>query len=83
MEGIGGAGVRIGLGPSGGLRLRAGDHVTVLAEGGWRWLPGATPRSSFDARLTARIHLAGWSLWAEASRWPIETQVLAGVSLFL
>jgi len=83
MDGIDGAGVRVAVGPSAGLRLRAGDHVAMLAEAGWRWLPGATTRTTFDARLRARVHLGGWSLWAEASRWPIETQILAGVSLFL
>jgi hypothetical protein len=39
--------------------------------------------STFDLKFTARVHLGGWSLWGEVTRWPIETQILAGVSLFL
>jgi hypothetical protein len=83
LQGAGGARVRIGVGPSGGLRLRLGERLSVLAEGGWRWLPWSDPRATFDARLTARVHLGGWSLWAEAARWPLESQMLLGALLFI
>jgi hypothetical protein len=41
-RGIGGAGVRLGLGPA-LVRVRAGDRAVLLAEARWQYLPFATP----------------------------------------
>ncbi len=82
LRGTGGARLRIGLGPSGALRLRLGEHLAVLAQGGWRWLPWAHPDAAFDLRLTARVHLGRWSLWAEGARWPLASQALLGAGAF-
>ena len=65
------------------LSLAGGDRVSLLGEAGWRYLPWAAPRSTFDLRATARLHLGRFSLWAEAGRWPLATEGLAGISLFL
>ncbi|MFL5260826.1 MAG: DUF4105 domain-containing protein, partial [Anaeromyxobacteraceae bacterium] len=83
LVGTGGTGLRLGVGPAGGLRLRAGDRVTLLGEAAWRWLPAADPGSTYDLRLEARFHLARWTAFAAASRWPAESQVVVGASLFL
>jgi hypothetical protein len=83
LSGLDGASARLALGPSGGLRLRLGDRVSLLGEAGWRYLPWAAPRSTFELRATARLHLGRFSLWAEAGRWPLATEGLAGISLFL
>jgi hypothetical protein len=83
LAGTAGTGLRVGVGPAGGLRLRATERVSLLGEAAWRWLPAAEPRSTFDLRLQARLHLAHWTAFAEASRWPLESQVVVGASLFL
>jgi hypothetical protein len=83
LDGIDGAGVRLGVGPGAGVRLQLGERLALLGEGGWRWLPAAGARSTFELRAQARFHLARFTAWLEASRWPIESQALAGVSLFL
>jgi hypothetical protein len=83
LSGVDGAPVRVGLGPSGGLRLRFGEHLALLAEGAFRYLPFANPRTTFDLSLDARVHLGNKvSLFAEAHRWPRETQLLGGTQLF-
>ncbi|HTP26738.1 MAG TPA: DUF4105 domain-containing protein [Anaeromyxobacteraceae bacterium] len=82
LSGIDGSRVRVGLGPAAGIRLRFGDRASLLCEGGWRFLPEAVPRTTFDVRVTARVYVGRFSLWADAARWPLESQFLSGVSLF-
>ncbi|HET7786799.1 MAG TPA: DUF4105 domain-containing protein [Myxococcales bacterium] len=83
LDGLAGSAMRLGIGPVGGARLALGDRLSVLGEGGWHALPWAASHSAFDLKLTLRVHLGRISLWAEAARWPVESQVLAGASLFL
>jgi hypothetical protein len=83
LSGTGGTGFRLGIGPAAGVRLRATDRLSLLGEAAWRWLPAADPGSTFDLHLEARLHLSGWTAFAEASRWPAESQVVVGASLFL
>jgi hypothetical protein len=83
LHGLDGRFVRMAVGPSAGLRLRAGARASLIGEAGWRWLPWATPRSTFDLRVAGRLHFRRASLWVEAARWPMETQALVGVSIFL
>lgn len=83
LRGLDGRAARLALGPSAGLRLRAGERASLLGEAGWRYLPWAAPRSTFDLRLTGRLHFRRTSLWLEVARRPIETEALVGVSLFL
>jgi hypothetical protein len=58
LSGIEGVGVRVGLGPSALLRVRAGPHLSLLASGGWRWLPGADPDRTWTGSVTLRFHVA-------------------------
>ncbi|HYS79442.1 MAG TPA: DUF4105 domain-containing protein, partial [Anaeromyxobacteraceae bacterium] len=83
LSGLGSASARLALGPSGGVRLRVGDRVSLLGEAAWRYLPWAAPSNTFDLRATARLHLGRASLWAEVGRWPVATEGVAGISLFL
>jgi len=83
LKALAGSAMRLGIGPVGGARLALGDRLSVLGEGAWHALPWAVPHSTFELKLTVRVHLRRVSLWAEAARWPIESQVLAGASLFL
>jgi hypothetical protein len=83
LKGLAGSAMRLGVGPVGGARLSLGERLSVLGEGGWHALPWAVAHSTFDLKLTLRVHFGRVSLWAEAARWRIESQVLAGASLFL
>jgi hypothetical protein len=57
IAGLRGSGWRLGVGPSGLLRLKAGDRAVLLAEAGWRWLPEASPRETWKLSTEARLHL--------------------------
>ena len=83
LNALAGSAMRLGIGPVGGARLALGNRLSVLGEGAWHGLPWAVPHSTFELKLTLRVHFRRVSLWAEAARWPIESQVLAGASLFL
>jgi len=83
LHGLDGTFARLAIGPSAGLRVRAGARASLFGEAGWRWLPWATPRSTFDLRLGGRLHFSRASLWFEAARRPIETEALVGFSVFM
>jgi Domain of unknown function (DUF4105) len=71
LAGTSGREVRIGVGPGGLLRVRLGKWASVLGDARWRWLPGASPRETFDLRAQLRVHVApGLSLALEARRTP-------------
>jgi hypothetical protein len=57
LDGVDGAGVRLGLGPYVGARLRLDDFVAVLG-GRWTVLPGQAPLHTFDAAAELRMALA-------------------------
>jgi hypothetical protein len=76
LSGIGEVGVRVGLGPSALLRVRVGSRLSLVARGGWRWLPGATPGDTWTAAGTLRVHLArDLSLALEARAAPADVDV--------
>jgi len=78
LSGIRDRPVRVGLGPSGLLRLRAGSRATFLAEARWRWLPEAEPRTTYALSAALRLHATrNLSLAVEARRTPGD-QELAG-----
>ena len=46
--------VRVGIGPSGGVRLRMGEQVTTLVTAEWRWLPLGRVHDTADLSATLR-----------------------------
>lgn len=83
LEGIRGAGVRLGLGPSALVRVRAGDRAVLLADARWRYLPFATPEQSWSVSGTFRLHLTrALSLAVEARAAPEDRDVQAGLLLY-
>jgi hypothetical protein len=66
LRGVSGSGVRPGVGPGVLLRLVGGERVALVGTGSWRWLPFASPRTSYDVGLEARVHFGAVSL---AARW--------------
>ncbi len=80
LDGIGGEGVRLGLGPAALLRVRAGERAVLLAEGRWQYLPFATPEQTWSLSGTLRLHLTrSVSLALEARGAPLLRDVQAGV----
>ncbi|WP_242344909.1 Lnb N-terminal periplasmic domain-containing protein [Anaeromyxobacter terrae] len=83
LDGIRGAGVRLGLGPSALVRIRAGERAVLLAEARWRYLPFAVPEQTWTVSGTLRLHLArALSLALEARAAPEERDVQAGVLVY-
>lgn len=73
LEGVDGIGLRPGVGPSALARVRLGPRLTALAEGRYRWLPGAAPDTTWSAQGTLRFHLArDLSLSAEVRAAPAD-----------
>jgi hypothetical protein len=71
LDGIGGASIRVGIGPAGGLRLRITPELVSLSMGEWDWLPGQTGYSTWYASETLRweiIHDLALDLEARAER---------------
>ena len=80
LAGISRGPVRVGVGPGGIARLRLGDLAAVVADGRWRWLPGANPAHTYEVRAGLRLHLArDVSLTVDARRTPAEGEATAGV----
>lgn len=52
--------VRAGLGPMGGVRLRLFDGGVLLADAGWRWLPGAVAHQTWFAESSLRFQATRW-----------------------
>ncbi|WP_242333985.1 MULTISPECIES: DUF4105 domain-containing protein [Anaeromyxobacter] len=83
LDGIRGAGVRLGLGPSALVRIRGGERVVLLAEARWRYLPFATPEQTWALSGTLRLHLTrALSLALEARAAPEDRDVQAGVLVY-
>jgi len=66
LRGLSGRGVRPGVGPGVLLRLLAGERAAVVGTGSWRWLPFASPRTSYEIGVEARVHVGAVSV---AARW--------------
>ena len=66
LHGLSGSGVRPGFGPGLLLRLLGSERAALVGTGSWRWLPLASPRTSYELGLEARVHLGALSL---AARW--------------
>src|SRR5262249_36007372 len=66
LHGLSGSGVRPGIGPGLLLRLLAGERVALVGTGTWRWLPSASPETSYEVGAEARLHLGAVSV---AARW--------------
>ena len=66
LHGISGSGVRPGIGPALLLRLLAGERAALVGTGSWRWLPLASPETTWELGAEARLHLGVVSL---AARW--------------
>jgi hypothetical protein len=66
LHGLSGTGVRPGIGPGLLLRLLGGERAALLGTATWRYLPLASPSTSYDLGLEARLHLGAISL---AARW--------------
>ncbi len=82
LAGIDGGAFRAGVGPGALARLRLG-RATLLADGRWRWLPGASPRETFELRGTLRVHVArDLSLALEGRRTPSADEATLSVLAF-
>jgi len=66
LRGLSGRGVRPGVGPGVLLRLLAGERAALVGTGSWRWLPFASPRTSYEIGVEARVHVGTVSV---AARW--------------
>lgn len=79
IAGLADSHVRLGLGPSGGLRLRLTRELLVLSTARWLWLPGQAPTSTFRIDTSLRwLALSELALGVEA-RWTprgLESQAL-------
>ena len=66
LRGLSGSGARPGVGPGVLLRLLGTERVALVGTGSWRWLPLASPRTSYELSVEARVHLGTVSV---AARW--------------
>jgi hypothetical protein len=82
MEGLEGSHVRLGIGPSGGLRVRLDPDLIALATGRWLWLPAQDPETTYELNATLRWQaFRDVALGIEGRRVPIgyEGQLLTFV----
>ena len=82
LHGLEGSAFRPGLGPGGLVRLLAGQRVALLGTATWRWLPLATPGTTFRLGATARLHLGPVSLSAEWARTPLAHEGVLSIQAF-
>jgi hypothetical protein len=56
IDGLADSHFRLGIGPSGGLRIRLTEGIVLLGTAYWLWLPAQTPNNTFriDAGLRVR-----------------------------
>jgi len=66
LNGLSGSAFRPGVGPGVLLRLLGGERAALVGTGTWRWLPAASPETSYEVGAEARLHLGPVSL---AARW--------------
>ncbi len=77
LDGIEGTRVRLGVGPSGLVRLRLGERVSLLANGRYRFLPFTALHGAWSTGAEARLHFGTRLSLAATWRWD-PTDWLAG-----
>jgi hypothetical protein len=75
LHGVSGSGVRPGVGPGVLVRLLGGERAALLGTATWRYLPLATPATSYDLGLEGRVHLGAVSLAARWRKAPLAEEV--------
>jgi hypothetical protein len=73
--------IRFGIGPSGGVRLRLGDRGVFLAQGGWRWLPGAVAHQTWFAQSSVHVQPLRWLGLAVTGRKEVNAAEVMGQAL--
>ena len=74
---------RLGIGPTGAVRLRLGERLVVLGSANWQYLPATEPRTLFRLGMSARLALpGGLALSAEVSRIPTATEATLGTFVY-
>jgi hypothetical protein len=82
LGGLEGTGLRPGLGPRGGLRLRLHPRLVAFASGAWLWQPFGALETTWEAEGTLRWHVAGpLALGLEARAGPVARE--AGLAVLL
>jgi len=81
LQGLSSSGVRPGVGPGVLLRLLGGERAALVGTGSWRWLPLASPSTSYELGVEARLHVGAVSLAARWRKAPRAEEV--GVVLLL
>ena len=66
LHGLSGSGIRPGVGPGLLLRLLGGERAALVGTASWKWLPLASPSTSYELGAEARVHLGAVSV---AARW--------------
>src|SRR5205814_4279 len=66
LHGLSDSGMRAGVGPGLLLRLLGGERAALVGTGSWRWLPLASPSTSYELGVEARVHIGPVSV---AARW--------------
>jgi len=66
LHGLSDSGMRAGVGPGLLLRLLGGERAALVGTGSWRWLPLASPSTSYELGMEARVHIGPVSV---AARW--------------
>jgi hypothetical protein len=71
--GIGDLPLRIGLGPSGGLRLRFTDDLLAVGEASWSWLPTQSPKQTWSFAGAIRYqYLKDFAFGVEGRKQPSD-----------
>jgi hypothetical protein len=79
IDGLGDSHFRLGIGPSGGVRIRLSEGLVLLGTAYWLWLPGQTPNQTFriDAGLRVRtLDALAFGLEGRSTPNGLEAQLL-------
>ena len=79
IAGLGDSHFRLGIGPSGGLRIRLSEGIVLLGTAYWLWLPGQRPNQTFriDAGLRLRtLDALAFGLEGRSTPNGLEAQLL-------
>src|SRR5438067_3666752 len=75
LHGLSGSGIRPGVGPGALLRLLAGERAALLGTANWRYLPLASPATSYEVGVEGRLHFGAISLAARWRKAPLAEEV--------
>ncbi|HET7753223.1 MAG TPA: DUF4105 domain-containing protein [Anaeromyxobacteraceae bacterium] len=81
LSGVNGSGARLGLGPTLAVRV-LGARASLLARAGQRWMPAASPGSTFELGTSGRLHLGTVSAALDWRRTPLAHEVLFSLQVF-